>query len=159
MFRGKHEVKVDDTGRLKLPSAFAKLAAEAKFKEFYITSADGKSAEIWPLQFWEKREQVLLDEASEMNEVVRKYLAVTSGYGHQVEIDSQNRLMLPPQLRTSAKLDGEVALSGKVTYIEVENREVFEANFKANELTKEDRQSVDGLLHRRERKQNLQGTV
>ncbi len=59
MFRGNHPAKVDEKGRLKLPAAFKQLLDAQNVTQFYITSADGKCAEIWPLPEWEKREAQL----------------------------------------------------------------------------------------------------
>ena len=56
MFRGNHPAKVDEKGRLKMPSAFKQLVDATSVTQFYVTSTDGKSAEIWPLPEWEKRE-------------------------------------------------------------------------------------------------------
>jgi MraZ protein len=120
----------------------------ANVTQFYITSTDGKSAEIWPLPEWEKREQQLA-EFSTLDDAVQKYITLTSYYGQQVELDSQARLLLPQILRTAAKLDAEVAVFGKMTYLEVQNREVFERSLPANELTAEDRRAMAALLSRR----------
>jgi MraZ protein len=148
MFRGNHPAKIDEKGRLKLPAAF-KLQVDAKFvTQIYITSMDGKSAEIWPLPEWEKREQ-LLAESSTLDDAVQKYLNLTSYYGQQVEIDNQGRVLLPQILRGSAKLDAEVAVMGKMTYLEVHNLEAFEKNLPANELTAEDRKTIAAILSRR----------
>ena len=106
--------------------------------QFYVTSTDGKSAEIWPLSEWEKREAKLA-ESSDMEDAVRKYLNLTSYYGQQVEIDNQARLLLPQILRNAAKLDGEVNVFGMRTYLEVHNREELEKKLQANEPTAEDR--------------------
>src|ERR1017187_10721297 len=86
MFRGNHPAKVDEKGRLKMPAAFKQLVDAANVTQFYVTSTDGKSAEIWPLPKWEKREEQLA-EASDMDEAVKKYLNLTSYYGQQVEMD------------------------------------------------------------------------
>jgi MraZ protein len=148
MFRGNHPAKVDEKGRLKLPSAFKQLVDAAHVTQFYVTSTDGKSAEIWPLPEWEKLEEQLAD-SSTMDDAVRKYLNVTSYYGQQVEMDNQARLLLPQILRNSAKLDAEVAVFGMRTYLEVHNRELFEANLDANQLTAEDRKAMAAHLSRR----------
>jgi MraZ protein len=84
-----------------------------------------------------------------MDDAVEKYLNLTSYYGQQVEIDSQARLLLPQILRGTAKLDAEVAVFGKLTYLEVRNREVFEQNLPANELMVEDRKAMAAILSRR----------
>jgi MraZ protein len=148
MFRGNHPAKIDEKGRLKLPSAFKQLTDASNVTQFYITSTDGKSAEIWPLPEWEKREQQLA-EFSTLDDAVQKYITLTSYYGQQVELDSQARLLLPQILRTAAKLDAEVTVFGKMTYLEVHNREIFEQNLPANELTVEDRKAMAAILSRR----------
>jgi len=148
MFRGNHPAKVDEKGRLKMPSAFKQLVDAANVTQFYVTSTDGKSAEIWPLPEWEKREEQLAD-SSTMDDAVKKYLNVTSYYGQQVEMDNQARLLLPQILRSSARLDAEVAVFGMRTYLEVHNREIFEGNLAANELTAEDRKAMAAILSRK----------
>jgi len=148
MFRGNHPAKVDEKGRLKMPSAFKQLVDAANVTQFYVTSTDGKSAEIWPLPEWEKREEQLAD-SSTMDDAVRKYMNVTSYYGQQVEMDNQARLLLPQILRNTAKLDAEVAVFGMRTYLEVHNREIFERNLPANELTAEDRKAMAAILGHR----------
>jgi MraZ protein len=148
MFRGNHPAKVDEKGRLKLPSAFKQLVDTAHVTQFYVTSTDGKSAEIWPLPEWEKREAQLA-EFSTLDDAVQKYLNVTSYYGQQVEVDNQARLLLPQILRSSAKLDAEVTVFGKLTYLEVHNREILEANLEANQLTADDRKAMAAILSRR----------
>ena len=135
MFRGNHPAKVDEKGRLKLPAAFKQLVDAASVTQFYITSVDGKSAEVWPLPEWEKREQQLMD--------------LTSYYGQQVEIDNQARVLLPQILRDSAKLDAEVTVFGKLLYLEVKNRELFEKNLPAMEMTAEDRKAMATILSRK----------
>ncbi|HSZ17621.1 MAG TPA: hypothetical protein VK764_11015 [Terracidiphilus sp.] len=147
MFRGNHTAKIDEKGRLKLPSAFKQLVDAASVTQFYVTSSDGKSAEIWPLPEWEKREAQLAD-ASTLDDAVKKYLNLTSYYGQQVEIDNQARMLLPQILRNAAKLDGEVTVFGMRTYLEVHNREAFESNLAANELTAEDRKAMAAILKR-----------
>ncbi|MGA7106809.1 MAG: division/cell wall cluster transcriptional repressor MraZ [Terracidiphilus sp.] len=149
MFRGNHTAKIDEKGRLKLPSAFKQLVDAASVTQFYVTSSDGKSAEIWPLPEWERREAQLAD-ASTLDDAVKKYLNLTSYYGQQVEIDNQARMLLPQILRNAAKLDGEVTVFGMRTYLEVHNREAFESNLAANELTAEDRKAMAAILKRRD---------
>jgi MraZ protein len=147
MFRGNVPAKIDEKGRLKMPSAFKQLLDAASVSQFYITSTDGKSAEIWPLPEWEKRE-LLLAESSSMDDAVAKYLNMTSYYGQQVEMDNQARLLLPQILRGAAKLDAEVAVMGKINYLEVHNLAQFEQALPANALTPEDRREVAAKLKR-----------
>ena len=59
MFRGNHPARVDEKGRLKLPAEFKNLIDEGYGTKFYITSKDGRRAEIWPLPEWQKVEEKL----------------------------------------------------------------------------------------------------
>jgi MraZ protein len=97
---------------------------------------------------WE-RQETLLAESSTMDDAVEKYLNLTSYYGQQVEMDKEGRLLLPQILRGRARLDAEVAVLGKLHYLEVHNLEVFEQSLLANALSAEDRQSLATLLKRR----------
>jgi MraZ protein len=119
--------------------------------QFYVTSTDGKSAEIWPLPEWEKQEQKFEDSSSAMDLSVQKYLTLTSYFGQQVEMDNQARLLLPQILRGAAKLDADVSVVvfGKLKYLEVCNREMFEASLPVNTITAEDRMAIAAILSRR----------
>ena len=145
MFRGNNPAKVDDNGRLKIPSGFKALLDAANVTQLYITSADGKSAQIWPLQEWEKRERVLMAHSA-MNDAVENFLNLTSYYGQQVEIDSQARVVLPQKLRDKARLNAEVVVLGKVAYLEVQNEKEFEARVAGYEMTPDDRRAVAELI-------------
>ncbi len=148
MFRGNHPAKVDEKGRLKLPAAFKQLLDAQNVAQFYITSVDGQSAQIWPLPEWEKLEGKLA-EFSTMDDAVQKYLNLTSYYGQQVEMDNQARVLLPQILRGTARLDAEVAVMGKIDHLEVHNLAMFEQSLPANAMTAEDRKAVAAILSRR----------
>lgn len=145
MFRGNHGATVEAGGRLKLPVPYKDSAVAHHVTEFYITSTNGKSAEMWPLQEWEKREKVLARHSA-LNSAVRKFKNMTSYYGQQVKMDGQGRVTLPQILREAAKLDGEVLVFGQTTYLEVFDEETFKQNLKANEMTEEECNSVAAML-------------
>ena len=141
MFRGNHPTRVDEKGRLKLPAEFKRRVDELYGPQFFITSKDGRRAEIWPLKEWEKIEAQLA-RLSPMDPVRKKFLDVTNYYGQMVEMDAQGRLLLPQLLRESAKAMGEVNVLGVQTMLEVVNAESFKTEMKgerdAVELTVSD---------------------
>lgn len=149
MFRGNHPAKVDEKGRLKLPAAFKALVDAASIAQFYVTSVDGESAQVWPLPEWEKREAEL-GVVSGLEPVVKKYRAVTSYYGQQVEMDAQARILIPQILRTSAGLDDEEAVVlGIGQFLELHNRKRYEAKNEANKLTEADMERLAQLTGRK----------
>ncbi len=145
MLRGSIYAKTDEKGRLKLPADFKQLYDATSVTKFYITSEDGKKAQIWALPEWEKREKKLL-RSSTMNQAVAKYLSLTSYYGQQVEIDNQGRVLLSQLLRRTAKLDAEVLVSGQLDHLVEENSAQADEYAKSIELTSEDRQAIDALF-------------
>jgi MraZ protein len=145
MLRGSIYAKTDEKGRLKFPADFKQVFDAANVARFYITSEDGKKAEIWPLPEWEKREKKLL-RSSTMNPAVAKYLSLTSYYGQQVEMDNQGRLLISQLLRKTAKLDAEVLVSGQLDHLVVENSAQADEYAKSIVLTSEDRHFIDGLV-------------
>lgn len=126
MFRGNHPVKIDEKGRLKMPAAFKAMVDTANVKQFYITSTNGKTVQVWPLPEWEEQEKRVTG-LGEMTVMVRNYLRLTSYYGQQVEMDNQGRLLMPQKLRSSARLDDmEADVIGMGSFIEVHNHEELE---------------------------------
>ena len=143
MFRGTHLTRLDEKGRLKVPAEFKRLFDENYSAQFYITSWDGKSAFVYPIQEWETIERKL-SSVSNFNKSKQRLLKRTSYYGQSVEMDGQGRLLLPSILREEADLKGEVAVSGRVKFLEVQNAEELRKEVQ-EPLTPEDEQELDRM--------------
>jgi len=91
MFRGNHPTRVDEKGRLKLPAEFKRRVDEVYGPLFYITSMDGKRAQVYPLKEWEAIESSL-QKMSPMDPIRRKFQDVTNFYGQMAEMDAQGLL-------------------------------------------------------------------
>ena len=141
MFRGNHPARVDEKGRLKLPAEFKRRVDEEYGEQFYITSKDGKVAEIYPLKEWEKFEAKLAL-IPNFNPAKKKLLDRLNYYGQMARMDEQGRVLLPQILREQAQVMGDVVVFGMQTYLEVANHESFKQNMEANPLTEEDRQAL-----------------
>ncbi len=118
MFRGTQEAKVDEKGRLKLPADFMKVVLERNYgPQFFITSRDGKLAEIWPMQEWEK-EEAKKAELPEEDEAKTTWMRVVNYFGGAVEIDKQDRLMLPRKIRERFSfVSVDVVVTGQQRYL------------------------------------------
>jgi MraZ protein len=141
MFRGNHPTRVDEKGRLKLPAEFKRLVDEQYGTQFYITSKDGHSAEIHPLQEWQKIEEKLAKIPS-LNPAKKKFLNRVNYYGQMSEMDAQGRVLLPQILRETAKLNGDVVVFGVQTYLEVANHDEFKQAMDSDPLTADDQQTL-----------------
>ncbi|HKR83269.1 MAG TPA: division/cell wall cluster transcriptional repressor MraZ [Terriglobales bacterium] len=144
MFRGNHPTRVDEKGRLKVPAEFKRLIDEKYGAQFYITSLDGKVAQVYPFEEWQRIEEKLA-RLSNFNPTKKKFLNRTNYYGQVVEIDGQGRLLIPALLRDSAKIQGEVAVVGNLTFLEVQSIEVYKKDIEENSFTAEDEQTLNDL--------------
>ena len=144
MFRGNHPTRVDEKGRLKIPAEFKRVIDEKYGHQFYITSLDGKVAQVYPFEEWERIEQKLAG-LSSFNPTKKKFLDRTNYYGQQVEMDGQGRLLLPQLLRESGQIKGEVAVLGNLTYLVVRNLELFKREIEEEKFTPEDEKTLDEL--------------
>ena len=140
MFRGNHPARVDEKGRLKVPAEFKRRVDELYGPQFFITSRDGKRAEIWPMKEWEKIEDAISKLAS--SAAKRKFLDVTNYYGQVVEMDGQGRLLVPQGLREMAKVEGDVAVLGQQTYLAVINDKAHRAELESDPLTDADLEAL-----------------
>ena len=144
MFRGNHPARVDEKGRLKVPAEYKRTVDEKYGAQFYITSLDGKVAQIYPFEEWQRIEEKLLRLPS-FNPAKKKFLNRTNYYGQQVEMDAQGRLLIPQILRDAAEIKGEVAVLGHLTHLEVRNMAAFTAEIEAEPFTPEDEKTLDEL--------------
>ena len=144
MFRGNHPTRVDEKGRLKVPSEFKRVIDEKYAQRFYITSLDGTVAQIYPFEEWERIEQKLAS-LSTFNPTKKKFLNRTNYYGQVVEMDGQGRLLIPQILRESAQIRGEVAVLGNLSYLEVRSLEAFRKEIEEQAFTDDDTKTLDEL--------------
>ena len=144
MFRGNHPTRVDEKGRLKVPAEFKRLIDEKYGTQFYITSLDGKVAQVYPFEEWQRIEEKLA-KLSNFNPTKKKFLNRTNYYGQLVEIDGQGRVLIPALLRDTAKIQGEVAVVGNLTYLEVQSIEVYKKDIEENPFSAEDEKTLDEL--------------
>ncbi|HEY0323178.1 MAG TPA: hypothetical protein VGC66_19630 [Pyrinomonadaceae bacterium] len=144
MLRGNYTARIDSKGRLKIPTPFRRLIEERHGQGVYVTSLTGENVRIYPLPEWETIEQRLALLPS-MDPARRKFLDRTNYYGQQSEIDTQGRVLVPPLLRRSSGVIGEVAVLGYLTYLEVWELEKFRERLLSDPYTEEDETAIARL--------------
>jgi MraZ protein len=145
MLRGNYTARVDEKGRLKIPTAFRRYVEEKYItQEVYVTSLNGDCVRIYPLPEWESIEQRLALLPS-MDPARRKFLDRTNYYGQQATIDNQGRVLVHPLLRKASGIVGDVAVLGYLTYLEVWELERFERRLLSDPYTEEDEAAIARL--------------
>lgn len=137
MFRGTSPAKIDDKGRLKVPTEFRRLLEERYGPDVFVTSVVGDSALLYPMEVWEEIESRLAKVPTN-DRIKRRYLERVNYFGQQLRLDAQGRTVLPQILRESADIVGEVVVSGRLDYLEIWNRERFEKKLSTEPFTEED---------------------
>lgn len=137
MFRGSAAAKIDQKGRLKVPTEFRRQLDDRYGPEVFVTSIDGQSALLYPLTVWEGVE-ARLQAMPSAERVKRKYLERVNYFGQQLQLDSQGRVLMPQILRERAQMVGEVVVSGRLDHFELWNHERFDAHLNEEPFADED---------------------
>jgi len=143
MLRGNYLATVDEKGRVKIPADFLSQLRRWGTR-FYVTSTGGECARVYPMKVWAETEKKLA-KLSTHNRAKRKFLARANYFGQVVELDGQGRILIPPVLRESAAMRGEVDVQGNLTFLEIWNHSRFLEQLKSNPITAEDEQAFDQL--------------
>lgn len=141
MLRGNYSAKIDDKGRLKIPNAFRALVEDQHGSGLYLTSVTGDSVRIYPMPVWLAVEERLRRMPS-THPARLKFLDRVNYYGQLSEFDSQGRVSLPPRLRASAGMTGDVDVLGQVDYLDVWNHDRLLAKFDREPFTDDDAKAL-----------------
>ncbi len=143
---GKHVSRQSSNSRRRKRTAEGSGRVQACHRRevFYVTSLDGRVAQLYPFEEWERIEQKLAA-LSTFNPTKKKFLSRVNYYGQVVEMDGQGRLLMPQLLRESAQIKGEVAVMGNLTYLEVRNMEALQHEIEEEKFTAEDEKTLDEL--------------
>jgi MraZ protein len=143
MLRGNYLATVDEKGRVKIPADFLAELRRMGVK-FYVTSHVGDHARVYPLKEWEKIEKKLA-RVSSYEPSKRKFLERTNYFGQVVEVDGQGRILIPPVLRESAQMKGEVNIQGQLSFVEIWNHARFLDRLNSNPITAEDEKAFGAM--------------
>jgi MraZ protein len=137
MLRGSALAKLDEKGRLKLPSTFRAVLEPKYGTEFFVTSLRGDSVRIYPMDVWIRIEE-RLSRASSMNPAVMRFKNAVNYFGQTCPLDTQGRVLVHPLLRERADVRGEVVVLGQQDFLEVWNRVAFEERLNTEPLSDAD---------------------
>jgi MraZ protein len=137
MLRGSYPARIDDKGRLKIPTAFKALVEDRHGVDLYVTSVTGESVRIYPMATWLAIEDRLRAMPA-AHPARHKFLDRVSYYGQAGEFDGQGRVLIHPRLRDAAGMSGEVDVLGQVDHLDVWNHERLLAKLQRDPFTDDD---------------------
>jgi MraZ protein len=93
-----YPARIDDKGRLKLPVAFQQYFAALREKTLFVTSLDGRIAQIYTLHVWRQNEK-FFETQRENSKAIANIAFTAADLGSETEMDSQGRILFSPELR------------------------------------------------------------
>lgn len=128
MFLGEFEYKIDEKGRVPIPPKFRKDLKDG----VVLTSGPERYIIAYPITEWNKLAASLTNDglaASKMRRLNRAFFATA----FNLTIDNQGRIALPVPLREYAGIEDELVIAGVNTYLELWNKEQWEAEKAASQ--------------------------
>lgn len=130
-----YECKIDDKGRIKLPSSLVKLLLTTENKNFVVKrSVARKCLEIYPMDPWEK----IMTKINKLNRFITEnadFIRIFMAGVKNIELDASERILLPKDLKNFAELSKEIVIAGAGEIFEVWNKAAYE---KATSISQED---------------------
>lgn len=141
MLRGNVTAKIDDKGRLKIPTAFRALIEQEHGSQLFVTSVSGDAVRIYPIPVWTAIESKLAGMPS-THPVRARFFDRVNYFGQAAEFDAQGRVLIHPRLRDSAGMVGEVDVLGQYDFLEVWNHDRFLAKLQREPFTDSDARTL-----------------
>jgi MraZ protein len=135
--RGSAPARIDEKGRLKVPTIFRGLIIDQPGPDVFVTSLTGECVRIYPMALWVGIEDKL-SKVPDNFPARLKFLDRVNYYGQTSEIDGQGRIVIPSHLRESASIVGDVRVFGRIGYLEVWNDDRFAEKLRREPWTDED---------------------
>jgi MraZ protein len=124
VFRGNAPTRIDDKGRLKVPTAFRSFLESKYGRKLFLTSLTGEYVRMYPMPVWLEIEQKLGEMPSTHPSRLR-FLDRVNYFGQVAELDAQGRVIIPVRLRDAATMIGDVDVLGQYNYLDVWNHDRF----------------------------------
>jgi MraZ protein len=141
VFRGNAPARIDDKGRLKVPTAFRSLLESKYGRELFLTSLTGEYVRVYPMPVWLENEQKL-SEVPSTNPAKLRYLDRVNYYGQVSELDTQGRVLIPVRLREAATMSGDVDVLGLYNYLDVWNHDRLLTKMQREPYTDDDARAL-----------------
>ncbi len=134
---GHSPAKIDEKGRLKVPSGFRKIIEEKYGQDCFITSTDGEKALVYPLPVWSDF-QSRLAKVPSTSQAKAKLLERVNYFGQVASMDNNGRLLVPAVLRDVAGIAEDVVVLGNTDHLIVWNEERMKKRLADTPLTADD---------------------
>lgn len=141
VLRGNLSAKIDEKGRLKIPTLFRTAIEDRYGTQLFITSLTGDLVRIYPMPVWVEIERKLAHVPSTLP-AREKFFDRVNYFGQPGEFDKQGRVSIHTRLREAAAMVGDVDVFGQYDHLDVWNHERFAKRLDANPFTDDDARAL-----------------
>ncbi len=145
-FRGSYTLKIDDRGRIIIPSRYRTILESQFGREVYLTSANDDHILFYPLHIWEIIEQNI-GKIQLRTRKVEDFVRVTGYWGTESELDPKGRILIPPDLREKIKLKDSVLIIGQIDHIAIWNNDDFTEKYASKSFSDSEMDEISRLLN------------
>jgi MraZ protein len=127
MFRGRFDLKRDEKGRINFPNSFRAGLENNKDQQLVITNGYSKGfkyLDVYTSSAWKILENKISKLPSLKTEVQAFQRFYLSG-GQELQLDKNNRILIPLSLRDYAELEDEVVLVGMNNKFEIWSKKMW----------------------------------
>jgi MraZ protein len=145
MFLGTFQLKLDDKGRLSIPTRYRDILREKypprsqQVDLEIILCYIGPHISAYPRVEWDRLAEALSEATilPGLHQDARHLEHLLFGNAAECPIDSQGRVVIPPHLRSKSRLNSDIAIVGHNRYFEIWDRatcEQYDASLQGFEL-------------------------
>ena len=128
-FIGDYTCKLDTKGRVLFPAAFKKQMDSTQEERFVIKKDIFESCLVlYPMEEWQKQNELIRQRINPYNKQHSRFLREFYKGSAELELDGNNRLLIPKRLIEAVGIDKEVVMAGQDGKIEIWSKEVYEKN-------------------------------
>jgi len=132
-FIGTYECKIDDKGRLKVPSSLIRQMENFEDKTFVVKrSVFQPCLEVYPMKAWDQ----LMEKINKLNRFIKKnadFIRMFTAGVKTVELDSAGRLQISKDLTHFAALTKDIVVTSAGELFEIWDRDAYEKVITTNE--------------------------
>jgi MraZ protein len=120
VFAGRFDHAVDDKGRVSIPARFREILARDAHESLYITNfiVNGERClDLYTPSEWIRVTNKL--RSARRTRETELFQTFFIGGAHEVPVDNQGRILVPPKLREFAHLQRDVSFSALVDHVQL----------------------------------------
>lgn len=128
VFSGRFDHAIDDKGRVSIPARFREALQRENHDSLFIsnwTAQGERCLVLYPPGEWMKMVGKISQRAS-LEPTMQSFQMFFIGGAHEVQVDRQGRILIPPKLREFAVLGRDVTFNALIDHFQLWDRATLE---------------------------------